>query len=135
MTATNKLLGAALALVLMASSAVASAGGGGPFSAEIDCGGGGQVFAPGDMVPFTIRLENQTLQQQQMNIAMRINIAGLATFTVFQTPLALGPNQDIVFTRDLTLPPNAPNGSYTLVVLAATGAFFTFDTCSFNVMG
>lgn len=100
------------------------------FEAEIDCGG---VFAPGDQVPLTLRFENQTLQSIPIDGDVTVRVPGLGDFPYRQGSFTLGPNEDRDFNLKLNLPPNAPNGSYTVRLRAMSPQEMTFDTCSFQV--
>lgn len=101
------------------------------FDAEIDCGG---VFAGGDSVPFLLDFQNQTLEQQNLEMTLAISIPGIGDRTLIQRSLTLGPNQDRLVSRQFNLPASAPNGNYTMSLTATNGVEMTFDTCSFNVV-
>lgn len=100
------------------------------FEAEIDCGG---VFQPGDMVPLTVRFENQTQQTIPLQVEVRMSVPGLGQFTLANGRFNLGPNEDRDITRRVTLPLSAPNGSYQGSVTASSPDETSFDTCSFQV--
>ena len=101
------------------------------FDAEIDCDG---IFAGGDSVPFLLDFQNQTLEQQNLEMTLAINIPGIGDRTLIQRNLTLGPNQDRLISRQFNLPVSAPNGNYTMSLTATNGVEMTFDTCSFNVV-
>ena len=125
---TKMLAGLAL---LCLSPLSALAGGGGPFSTEIDCDG---VFMGGDAMPYTIRAENQTLEAQPIDLSLRLRRPGGGAFPLFTVSITLGPNQDLVVPRSLGLPAGIQAGNYSLVVIGAGVSFTSFDTCSFNVV-
>jgi hypothetical protein len=100
------------------------------FEAEIDCGG---VFAPGGQVPLTLRFENQTQQNVPIEGDVTVQVPGLGDFPYRQGSFTLGPNEDRDFNLMLNLPPNAPNGSYTVKFRTRSPQEMTFDTCSFQV--
>jgi hypothetical protein len=117
------------ALVLSALSLPAMAGGGGPFEAEIDCGG---LVSPPAQVPYQLRFENQTQQNQALDVTVRLSLPTGISITLREANINLAPNQDRAIRQTLNLPASAPSGSYTMTIVAATPTFSTFDTCSFN---
>jgi uncharacterized membrane protein len=117
------------ALALSALSLPAMAGGGGPFEAEIDCGG---LVSPPAQVPYQLRFENQTQQNQALDVTVRLSIPTGASITLREANINLAPNQDRAIRQTLNLPANAPSGSYQMTIVASTPTFSTFDTCSFN---
>ena len=100
------------------------------FDAEIDCGG---LFAPGDSVPFRIRVENQTLDSIPLDASVSIQIPFIGNVTLFEPSFTLGPDQDLAVVRQLNLPPSEPRGPYDMMVVANSVDETSFDTCSFDV--
>jgi NPCBM-associated, NEW3 domain of alpha-galactosidase len=100
-----------------------------PFDAEIDCGG---LVSPPAQVPYTLRFENQTLQNVAMDITVRMSLPNGNVITLREAALNLRPNQDRDISQRVRLPASAPAGSYTITLTAASATFSTFDTCSFN---
>ena len=125
----TQLLAGLILLCLSPLSALAA--GHGPFSVAVDCGGN---VAAGDLVPFTIRAENQNLQAQPMELSMRLRGPFGGVIPMFSTSITLGPNQNLAVDRSLGLPAGVPAGSYTLILVGAGTTFTSFDTCSFNVI-
>lgn len=117
--------------LLCLSPLSALAGGPGPFSVSADCGGN---VSGGDVVPFTVRAENQTLQAQPMALSMRLRGPFGGVIPMFNVNITLGPNQDLLVNRSLGLPVGVPAGSYSLILIGAGTTFTSFDTCSFNVI-
>jgi len=117
------------ALALGVLSLPAMAAGGGPFEAEIDCGG---VVSPPAAVPYQLRFENQTQQNQALDVTVRVTLPTGLSITLREANINLRPNQDRDIRQTLNLPANAPSGSYQMTIVASTPDFSTFDTCSFN---
>lgn len=115
-----------MALLVLASAAPAAAQ---SFIAEVDCGG---VFAPGDSVSVTVRLEEQALTSHDLDLLLELSIPGVGT-RQRGGPLVLGPNQDVIRTFTLNLPAGAPTGSYQGSITASSDSEISFDTCSFQV--
>ena len=51
------------------------------FSAEVDCTG---IFAPGDSVPYTVRIENQTLDNIPLDVKVEVQVPGMGTVQLLQ---------------------------------------------------
>jgi hypothetical protein len=119
----TRIMAAIVALAFAAPAAAQS------FEAEIDCNG---IFAPGDTVPFTVRLEEQAFDVHVIDFVVEIDMPG-KTKTLIQKTKTLNPNQDAVMNRTLTLKAGAPAGSYDMRVIADDGALVVTDTCSFDV--
>jgi hypothetical protein len=66
-------------------------------------------------------------------VTVRLTVAGLATFTIREATITLGPNQDRDIEQILSLRAEAPLGDYSMALVAASEMFTTFDTCSFHV--
>jgi hypothetical protein len=111
----------------LASSAPAMAQ---SFDAEIDCGG---VFAPGESVPFKVRLEEQAFQVHTIDLMVELDPQGAGTKVILHKTITLGSNQDLTIKRQLNLKLNAPAGDWDMRVIADDGALVMTDTCSFNV--
>ncbi len=122
---------AALALAL---AAVAPAGAAfaqiKPFQAEIDCGG---VVAPGAVVPYAVRLENQRMRTLQLRFSVFLRPAGEPFVSLLEEQTELLPNEDEVHDFTLALAPDAEVGDYRMAVVARAGNRTSFDTCSFKV--
>ena len=121
---TRIALGALLLSVLSLPALAA-----GPFNAEIDCGG---VVSPPATVPFTLRLESQAQQAQAIDLTVHLTFPTGRTITLRDATISLGANQNRVIDQSLSLPANAPAGSYTMTLVARSNTHSTFDTCSFN---
>lgn len=119
--------GLALGLFLTLAAAPASAQ---SYEAEIDCGG---VWSAGDIVPLTVRLEEQGFISHDLTVIVDVNVPGMGEFTVVDAAGVLGPNQDLALTKSLGLPMSAPSGQYRGSVTADDGSLVMFDTCTFNV--
>jgi hypothetical protein len=117
------------AVALGVLSLPAMAGGTGPFEAEIDCGG---IVTPPAAVPYQLRFENQTLQNQAIDISVTLTLPAGNSITLRDATINLRPNQDRAVRQTVNLPANAPSGSYQMTIVASTPTFSTFDTCSFN---
>jgi uncharacterized membrane protein len=117
------------AVALSVLSLPALAGGTGPFEAEIDCGG---IVTPPAQVPYTLRFENQTQQNQAIDVTVRLTFPTGNSITLRDATINLRPNQDRDLNQTLSLRANAPSGSYQMTIVASTPTFSTFDTCSFN---
>ncbi|MEQ1504236.1 MAG: hypothetical protein ABMB14_18485 [Myxococcota bacterium] len=100
------------------------------YNAEIDCG---LTWAPGDLVPYTVRLEEQALTVHDLSIVITLSIPGQPDRTVVNAVSVLNPNQDRNVNRSLRLPQTAPAGSYTITLDTDDGVDALFDTCSFSV--
>lgn len=120
--AVSALLLSALSLPAMAQVA--------PFQAEIDCGG---RVTPPATVPYQLRFENQTLQTIPIDVTVTIQLPTGSSITLRDATINLRPNQDRTVRQSVSLPAQAPPGSYQITLVAASADFSTFDTCSFNV--
>ena len=100
-----------------------------PYEAEVDCGG---VFTPPATVPYQLRFENQTLQTIPIDVTVRLTLPTGNTVTLREATINLGPNQDRTIRQRVSLPAQAPAGSYQITLVATSTDFSTFDTCSFN---
>lgn len=117
------------ALALSVLSLPALAGGTDPFNAEIDCGG---IVTPPAAVPYMLRFENQTLQNQAIDVTVTLTLPTGNSITLRDATINLRPNQDRTVNQRVNLPANAPAGNYQMTLVAASPDFSTFDTCSFN---
>jgi uncharacterized membrane protein len=127
-TATRTLLLLAVTALVGLSPAAAQLP---PFSAEVDCDG---IFAPGDTVPYTLRLENQTLEPIPLDLTIELFVPGRGTRTLKSGSLTLGANQDRQKTFTVRLPAGAPlSNDYEVIVTADSADETSFDTCSFKV--
>jgi hypothetical protein len=100
-----------------------------PFDAEVDCGG---RVTPPATVPYQLRFENQTQQAIPIDITVTITLPTGSSVTLRDATINLRPNQDRTVRQTVSLPAQAPPGSYTITLVAASADFSTFDTCSFN---
>lgn len=100
------------------------------YAAEIDCGA---VWAAGDVVPFTVRLEEQALVAHNVTIVLTASVPASPDRVLFNGVIALGANQDKTINRNLRLPVTAVAGEYTLSLDADDGVDTVGDTCSFHV--
>jgi uncharacterized membrane protein len=120
--AVGALLLSALSLPAMAQVA--------PFEAEVDCGG---RVTPPATVPYQLRFENQTQQTIPIDVTVSIRLPTGSSITLRDATINLRPNQDRTVRQSVSLPAQAPAGSYQITIVAASADFSTFDTCSFNV--
>lgn len=100
------------------------------FDAEVDCNG---VFIPGDSVPFFGQFENNTLDAIPLDVVIALDAPGVGMITLVDASFTLGPNQDRVFSRSMSLPGGAPNGAYSMRITAMSATEIASDTCSFHV--
>jgi hypothetical protein len=129
MLAINRMVMFSVAAVaaLIATAAPAAAQ---SYNAEIDCGG---IFAPGDVVPFTLRFEEQAFQVHTINFTVELDRPGFPPKVIISKVFTLNPNQDLTVARSLTLKAGAPLGSYDMALTADDGTLIAMDTCSFDV--
>jgi hypothetical protein len=115
--------------VLFATAGTAAAQ---SYEAEIDCGD--RDSAPGERVPFTIRLEEQAFDTHMIELTVRVSPPDRPDRTVFETTIELAPNEDQDVRRFLRLPITAPTGEYQLRLRADDGTLIVRDSCSFDVV-
>src|SRR5262245_55842644 len=120
--ALGALLLSALSLPAMAQVA--------PFQAEVDCGG---RVTPPAVEPYQLRFENQTQQTIPIDVTVRLTLPTGVSITLREATITLRPNQDRTVRQTVSLPEQAPAGSYQITLVAGSVDFSTFDTCSFNV--
>lgn len=127
MLTTANLFNALIAAAALGVSAPAMAQG---YAAELSCGA---VWAPGDAVPFTVRLEEQALVAHNVTIVLTASVPAQPDRELFNGVIALGANQDKTINRVVRLPAAAVAGEYTLSLDADDGVDAVADTCTFRV--
>jgi hypothetical protein len=100
------------------------------FDVSMDCGG---VWAPGDVMPWAARFEEQGFFDHQLDVRIKVTNPRGGTQTIVNTSFTLFSNQDRTFNRDLVLPANAIAGGWSMQVWADDGVDRFTDTCSFDV--
>lgn len=127
---TVRLSAAAMLLTATLVALPASAQQTGPYDAEVDCNGD---WNGGDIVPWAIRFENNTFEGQPIDVTVMLTVPRIGQLTLINTSFTLGPNQDVTIPRSLRLPGQAPAGQWGFQIMATSGGFTAFDTCSFDV--